>query len=104
MQYRYVVKGGLNYGVDFTVYKTTPLWCHSEICAMVVDARHEEDEQKLISWNQIVAQTRITQVSFDSCSIARLVTSLSAFIGCDENLDGLLCGSQNSRCRLNRRE
>jgi tRNA-intron lyase len=34
----YVVKTGVHYGIDFAVYRTTPNRCHSEICAMVVDA------------------------------------------------------------------
>lgn len=34
----YVVKTGVHYGIDFAVYRTTPNRCHSEICAMVIDA------------------------------------------------------------------
>ena len=36
--YRFVVKTGVHYGLDYAVYRTLPTHCHSEICAMVVDA------------------------------------------------------------------
>ena len=32
------MKTGVHYGLDYTVYRTLPTHCHSEICAMVVDA------------------------------------------------------------------
>ncbi len=35
--FSFVVKPGLHYGVDFTVYRSTPTHCHSEICVSVVD-------------------------------------------------------------------
>ena len=28
----------MHYGLDYAVYRTLPTHCHSEICAMVVDA------------------------------------------------------------------
>jgi len=34
----YIVKTGIHYGLDYAVYRTLPSMCHSEICAMVVDA------------------------------------------------------------------
>ena len=32
------MKTGVHYGLDYAVYRTLPTHCHSEICAMVVDA------------------------------------------------------------------
>jgi tRNA-intron lyase len=34
----FVVKTGVHYGLDYAVYRTLPTLCHSEMCAMVVDA------------------------------------------------------------------
>ena len=32
------MKTGVHYGLDYAVYRTLPTHCHSEICAMAVDA------------------------------------------------------------------
>merc|ERR1712196_753458 len=34
----FVVKAGLNFGVDFTIYRTLPSHCHSELCVYIVNA------------------------------------------------------------------
>lgn len=31
------MKSGVNYGVDYTVYRGSPFSCHSEYCVVVVD-------------------------------------------------------------------
>jgi hypothetical protein len=45
----FVVKTGIHFGLDYSVYRTLPTMCHSEMCAMVVDATQprtlEEVEQ-----------------------------------------------------------
>jgi hypothetical protein len=35
---RYVVRTGINFGVDYCVYHALPSQCHSEMCVTVVDA------------------------------------------------------------------
>ena len=33
----FVVRTGINFGVDYTVYRTLPQQCHSEYCVLAVD-------------------------------------------------------------------
>ena len=37
------MKTGVHYGIDYTVYRTLPTLCHSEICAMVINATNAID-------------------------------------------------------------
>ena len=37
----YVVRPGINFGVDYCLYQRSPSECHSEICITVVDALHD---------------------------------------------------------------
>jgi len=39
----FVVKTGIHYGLDYAVYRTLPSLCHSELCAMVIDATNPFD-------------------------------------------------------------
>ena len=39
----FVVKTGVHYGLDYAVYRTLPTLCHSEMCAMVIDATQPLD-------------------------------------------------------------
>ena len=61
----YVVKTGVHYGIDFAVYRTTPNRCHSEICAMVVDATeplniHDDKPSNCQQgWRHISTLTRV---------------------------------------------
>eukprot|EP01041_Mallomonas_annulata_P000067 gene67-78_t len=34
----FIVKTGINFGMDFTVYRSLPSLCHSELCVLVLDA------------------------------------------------------------------
>ena len=34
----YVVRTGINFGVDYCIYHTLPSLCHSEMCVTVIDA------------------------------------------------------------------
>lgn len=36
----FVVRSGINFGVDYTVYQSLPHLCHSEYCVSVVDCSH----------------------------------------------------------------
>ena len=42
---RYVVKTGVHYGIDYAVYRTLPTLCHSEICALVINATNSIDSR-----------------------------------------------------------
>lgn len=53
----FVVKSGSNFGTNFTIYRSTPTWSHSEMCVLVFDYL----EEKKIPWLQIASQTRICQ-------------------------------------------
>lgn len=57
---KYVVKGGINFGVDFSVYRTVPSWCHSEMCVIVVDCVQEKDLS--MSWRHVSSLTRVMPV------------------------------------------
>jgi tRNA-intron lyase len=53
----FVIKGGTNYGLDFTIYRDSPKLCHSEMCAYVIDAR--DPEQGTMSWQELTTLTRV---------------------------------------------
>lgn len=61
----YVVKTGIHYGLDYAVYRTLPSMCHSEICAMVVDATVPFDVSDGVpskcqqGWRHISTLTRV---------------------------------------------
>jgi tRNA-intron lyase len=64
----YIVKTGIHYGMDFAVYRTLPSMCHSEICAMIVDATQPFDVSEGLkglpstcqqSWRHISTLTRV---------------------------------------------
>jgi tRNA-intron lyase len=62
----FIVKGGINYGLDFTVYRKSPQFCHAEICAYVIDGTHPYDsknenngENGIINWQQLTTLTRV---------------------------------------------
>ena len=38
-----MVKTGVHYGIDYAVYRTLPTLCHSEICALVINATNSID-------------------------------------------------------------
>lgn len=81
----FVVKTGLHYGVDFTVYRTLPTLCHSEMCVAVVngtgtpttqkdlalndcwDDGEEEEcsdaDESCVSWRHVSTVTRVVPVS-----------------------------------------
>ena len=64
----YVVKTGVHYGLDYTVYRTLPTHCHSEMCALVIDATDKNDvseglessaSHSQISWRHVSTMTRV---------------------------------------------
>ena len=38
-----MVKTGVHYGIDYAVYRTLPTLCHSEVCALVINATNSID-------------------------------------------------------------
>ena len=42
----FIVKSGLNFGLDYTIYRDSPLVCHSEMCAYAIDAVSEEGKEE----------------------------------------------------------
>lgn len=61
----FVVKGGANYGLDFSVYRRPPQFCHSEICCYVVNATEPFVDGKYnpqngqVNWQQLTTLTRV---------------------------------------------
>jgi hypothetical protein len=65
----YVVKTGIHFGIDYSVYRTLPTLCHSEMCAIVVDSlqpRTIADVEKghvessgQIGWRHLSTLTRV---------------------------------------------
>jgi tRNA splicing endonuclease len=83
----FIIRSGINFGVDFCLYRDLPLRCHSEFCVLVVDSqqepnsmdlsqkRHEaedelffrqhrvdstrEDTSGLLGWRQVSSLTRV---------------------------------------------
>ena len=67
-----MLKTGLPFGTDYTVYRNIPEYCHSEICAIVIDGtqnsdmREEGEERDTIrvqnsqlSWRELSSLTRV---------------------------------------------
>lgn len=83
----YVVKAGINFGVDYCLYQRSPSECHSEICITVVDALldggvvlHDGDEADKgvsndsnrtseVSWRHITTLTRVVPDVMKLCII-----------------------------------
>jgi tRNA splicing endonuclease len=59
--FRFVVRSGLNFGMDYGVYRLNPSKCHSEICVQVIDATGELPDRYL-SWRNISTTTRVMPV------------------------------------------
>lgn len=64
----FVVKTGVHYGLDYAVYRTLPTHCHSEMCALVVDATEKSDisegmessaSKSQLSWRHVSTMTRV---------------------------------------------
>ena len=61
----FVVKGGANYGLDYTVYRASPKLCHSEICAYVVDGTAprkgtaNNPANGAVNWQELTTLTRV---------------------------------------------
>ena len=65
----FVVKTGIHFGIDYTVYRTVPMLCHSEICATVVDATQSRTLKSIeeghvvgtgqIGWRHLATLTRV---------------------------------------------
>ncbi len=77
LKFSYVVKSGIHYGVDYTVYRSHPSMCHSEMCVLVVDslAQATDESSASFSWKYLSTLTRIVPdvmkillLCFVSCS------------------------------------
>lgn len=62
----YVVKTGVHYGLDYAIYRCLPSRCHSELCAMVVDATKPYDIEETFEstacqqgWRHLSTLTRV---------------------------------------------
>lgn len=61
----FVVKGGTNYGLDYTVYRASPKLCHSEVCAYVIDGTaprkgtENDPDNGALSWLELTTLTRV---------------------------------------------
>lgn len=61
----FIVRGGTNYGLDYTIYRASPKLCHSEICAYVVDGTHprgdsgNNPDNGSLSWQELTTLTRV---------------------------------------------
>lgn len=63
LKFRFVVRLGMNFGMDYSIYRLSPTKCHSEICVQVIDARKSgEDIDPLLSWRNISTLTRVMPV------------------------------------------
>ncbi len=61
--FRFVVRSGMNFGMDYSVYRLLPNKCHSEFCVQVVDARSNCNISQMLSWRHISTITRVMPVS-----------------------------------------
>ncbi len=61
--YSFIVKTGANFGVNYTIYRSIPSLCHSEMCALVVSDSNSMDDNLEISWGQLSSLTRTMPVS-----------------------------------------
>jgi hypothetical protein len=76
---RYVVKTGVNFGVDYCIYNALPSECHSEMCVTIVDAwqdstlstttavRARAPADRELSWRHVTTLTRAMPVSSTIC-------------------------------------
>jgi len=66
----FVVRTGASFGVDYTLYRTLPSHCHSEICVLVLDGTGSDSDVAVtgtqmasnpgrVDWNQLGAITRV---------------------------------------------
>jgi len=65
----YIVKTGIHYGLDYSIYRTLPVYCHSEFCVLVADAtqnslicksNQSDDSNGILQWNHVSSLTRLT--------------------------------------------
>jgi tRNA splicing endonuclease len=67
----FVVKAGLNFGVDFTVYRMLPSHCHSEMCVYIVNSMDP------LSINSAEAAQEVSTIEFccisSHAAVARIV-------------------------------
>jgi hypothetical protein len=94
----YVVKSGINFGVDYCLYQRSPSECHSEICITVVDALHDEgvalydggeankgvsndsNRTSEVSWRHITTLTRVVPDVMKLCIICYVLPLPSSSI------------------------
>ena len=95
----YVVKAGINFGVDYCLYQRSPSECHSEICITVVDALHDEgvashddggeanrgvsndsNRTSEVSWRHITTLTRVVPDVMKLCIICYVLPLPSSSI------------------------
>ncbi len=73
----YVVRTGINFGVDYCIYHTLPSLCHSEMCVTVIDATKDsanslnvctdsvgvvKEDLNQLNWRHITTLTRVIPV------------------------------------------
>jgi len=98
----YVVKAGINFGVDYCLYQRSPSECHSEICITVVDALHDEgvawhdggeanrgvsndsNRTSEVSWRHITTLTRVVPDVMKLCIICYVLPLPSSSIPLEE--------------------
>ncbi|XP_075634190.1 tRNA-splicing endonuclease subunit Sen2-1-like [Castanea sativa] len=56
----WVVKSGLNYGVDFVAYRHHPSLVHSEYAVLVLSAGEDEGNGRLRLWSDLHCTTRVS--------------------------------------------
>lgn len=74
---RFIVKSGLNFGMDYSVYRNLPRYCHSEFCIKIMHSfeRVEKDSKSIdkqfkyihttkenFTWKELSALTRVMPV------------------------------------------
>lgn len=57
----WVPKSGLKFGVDFVLYKESPLSYHSSFAVIVKEERTVQGEWKGLTWKEIVALNRVSE-------------------------------------------
>lgn len=90
------MRSGINYGVDYSVYRGSPKLCHSEICALVADGCND-DSSSALSWRHLSSLTRVipdVMKLLMICFVVRNIEQHTSFkaqgkLSVKEQLDGL---------------
>lgn len=60
----FIVRAGINFGVDYTVYRSLPHLCHSEYCVLAMDCTEGNETVAESGFRYLTAQSRTMSVSF----------------------------------------